>query len=101
MGAALPAVQDICLDINAFVNNTERGARIHAAISFSLGAGALTAHTDLPGVKTRDAGHAYRVAAPAVIEIRLGVHALAVAVCQAVTAGLYCRYALAIDAVLS
>jgi hypothetical protein len=101
MDAALPAVEDICLDINAFVNTTEGGARIHAAINFSLGAGALTALTYHPGIITRDAGHADRVAAPAVLEIRLRVHALAVAVCQTVTAWLYCRCALAIDAVLS
>ena len=99
----MPAVEDICPDINAFdnINKTVGGDRILVAIGFSLGAGALTVLTYLSGIITIDAGHAFRAAAPAVLEIRLGVHALAVAVCQAVTAWLYCRRALAIDAVLS
>jgi hypothetical protein len=103
----LPAVEDICPDISAFANPTPCVVRWLAAISLSLGAGALTALTYYPGIKnlcviiTTDDGRALPVALPAVLDIRLGVHALAVAVCQAVTAGLCCRCALAIDAVLS
>ena len=86
----MPAVEDICPDINAFVNinKTVGGDRILGAINFSQGAGALTALTYHPGIIPIDAGHADRVALPAVLEIRLGVHALAIAVCQAGTARL-------------